>query len=276
MRTPLLFLLPLILLLCGCKEEDELAPEPESACLLHEQKAVITVDYGDNPTFPGIRSQTIPTRFIYNNEKQLTGVSEEEIGGSFRNMSSLKYNKKWQLEEVADKYLKLVNEYNGQGQLAKQTRFSIPLGETSHKELLFYTFAYNPSNDLSEARLYNVGPDKAELMLIFRYTYTNGNATSIEELSPNGTKGVLVERTYDAMQAPSPAYTWMPFDPIQPPSANNILSSRATHYFSIGMDSEISYSYTYTAEGFPATTFMHAGEKHQQATTYTYNCREMK
>lgn len=269
MKTKLRFLLPWAVLLGGCSGSD--APAPElPACLLVEQVSTLTYDpvlLPDNP----IPTQTITTRLDYTDKQVLATVFKTEDAGDYFERADLKYNKKGQLTEIIHQHYRYVNEYNGQGKLARQTRYADRMGDHKEEETGYYTLAYNGRQELAEAHYVSMASGKATPELTWRYTYVEGDPLYIEQLEPGGESYYQAKLTYDNKHLSSPSFAHIYFEPLRPPSVHNQVSYTV-------QNKNPSYAshttvYTYNAEGFPVTATTRFTDGREQVVTYTYQCQ---
>lgn len=264
------FLFPLVLLLWGCSERDEPVPAAVPECLLVEQTSTLTYDpvlYPDNP----IKPQTITTRLEYTDRQALAAIFQTDYAGLYFEKADLKYNKKGQVTEVVQKYNRYVNEYNGQGKLAKQTRFNTRTGDFKEVELGYYTLIYNNRQELVEAQYINMASGKPVTELMWRYTYVEGDPVSLEQLVPGADSYYHVQLSYDANPLPAASLAHTYFEPLHPPSAHNLV--RYTMQEVNPSFASHTTAYTYNEQGFPTTAITRYSDGREEVVSYTYQCR---
>ncbi|WP_018478792.1 hypothetical protein [Pontibacter roseus] len=264
------FLFPLFLLLWGCSERDEPAAVVVPECLLVEQTTALTYDpvlSPDNPNKP----QTITTRLEYTEQQALATIFQTDYTGTYFDRTDVKYNKKGQVTEVVQQYNRYVNEYNGQGKLAKQTRFNKRTGDYKEEELGYYTLTYDSQQDLAEALYVSMASGRPVPELMWRYTYIGGNPVTVEQLVPGGESYYQVKLAYDDRNQPSTSLAHTYFEPLRPPAAHNLVS------YTVQDDNPIfpshTTAYTYNAQGFPITATTRFTDGRVEEVSYTYRCR---
>ncbi|MBF8965066.1 hypothetical protein I0P70_17595 [Pontibacter sp. FD36] len=267
MKAYLRIALPFLLLFWSSCSSEETAPVVEvPPCLLMEQTSTLTYASGSP-----IKPQTITTRLEYNDRNALAAIFQTEYAGTYFDRADLKYNKQGQVTEVVHKNYRYVNEYNGQGKLAKQTRFAKRMGDFKEEQLAYYTLSYNSQQELAEAQQFSMDTGKPVLELVWRYTYDKGDPVYLEQLEPGGESYYHVQMTYDMHEKPSTSYAHTYFEPLRPPSAHNQLSytvretnpSYASH----------STTYTYNQAGYPVTATTRYSDGREEVVTYTYMCK---
>lgn len=263
MKTRLLFLLPIALLLLGCSKEE--TPEPEKVYVLLENSVVSTTK--------GLGKFVFTTKYHYNEQKQLWRIDMDSAGTTFRTYR-LTYNLKNQLVQTHDGHESLINDYDEQGRLVKQTRSTRPgkTGLYAYKEHM--TFSYNNENQIAEAHHYTDRHGEVSLFYIWKYTYTNGNPTTIEQLflfqgATQPYTVMLANLTYDDKKAARIPLPYVFFYGINDaPAINNTTSfTLSQHWEGYG---NYTQDYTYNAEGYVTTRTTNYPTGHQTFVTYTY------
>lgn len=261
MRKQSLFLLPLALLLWGCPGQSNEEPEPEKVCLLQEQSKT-NVYEGDPP-------QTFSNRYIYNTDNRLIAVAHDSAGVETERVT-LTYDTQGNMVQALKERIKLVNEYDSQNRLIKQTKFFRDGLAAAFQETDIFTLSYTSTGNLGEARFYYSGAGTPNLLYTFRYTYTNGNPTHITQL--DGREKVVLRSvyTFDAHPAPQPMSDYPYFSPHQAPAANNRLSG--THTDDRGYTKRRDIGYTYHENGYPATAIIKHANNNQEQLAFRYTC----
>ena len=271
MKSSLRFALPFVVLLWSSCSGDEVAPVVEKpVCLLMEQTSVVTYNFVLNPDVQ-LKPQTITTRLEYNDRNALATIFQTEYAGLYFDRADLKYNKKGQVTEVVQKYNRYVNEYNGQGKLAKQTRYNTRIGDFKEVELGYYTLTYNSRQELNEVQQFSMVSGAPVPELVWRYTYVNGDPVYLEHSEPGGQSYYHVKMTYDTLSLPSIPYAHTYFEPWRPPSVHNQLSY-AVQETNPSYES-YSTTYTYNERGYPVTANTRFSSGMEQTVTYTYVCK---
>lgn len=258
---------PFMLLLWSSCKSDETAPLVEiPTCLLTEQTSTLTYASGST-----MKPQTITTRLDYNDRNALAAIFQTEYAGTYFDRADLKYNKKGQVTEVVHKNYRYVNEYNGQGKLAKQTRFAKRMGDYKEEQLAYYTLRYNSQQELAEAQQFSMVSGEPVLQLVWRYTYVNGDPVHLELSEPGGKSYYHVTMAYDTQNTPSTPYAHTYFEPLRPPSAHNQVSYMVQE--TNPSYASLSTTYTYNENGYPVTATTRYSDGREQVVVHTYTCR---
>ncbi|GAB3813093.1 hypothetical protein [Pontibacter rugosus] len=259
MRKQLLYLLPMALLLWGCPGESDDAPKPEEECLLQSESVTSVGGGADYPIWT--------SRYTYNSQKQLTAVARDSSGVPV-SQSTLSYDSNNRLVQVKTANAELVYEYNSKNQLVKQTR-NRQSGTAQNQD--YYAFTYNSNNELAEARYYYVVSGSPSFYYIWKYTYTKGNPTRVEQLNTRDERIALLELSYDEKPSAKPALADTFFEPTSAPAANNPIAGTLN---APGFGTQkYTIAYTYNQKGLPLTaTQTYVNGSINQVTTYTYTC----
>ncbi|GHA57445.1 hypothetical protein [Pontibacter akesuensis] len=260
MRKNSLFLLPLALLLWGCPGQSNEEPEPEKTCLLQEHSSI-----GVNG---GVSNATYSSRYTYNTDGRLSVVARDSAGIE-KGKTVFTYDSRGNLVQEENNYTKVVNEYDKQNRLVKQTKF-LMVGPTANSELYLATFSYTSTGDLAETRYYSPSTGPATPRQILRYKYTNGNPTHITHLDGQERVEVQSLYTFDAHPAPRPTPDILSLTPQQAPAVNNMLS--ATHTNNRGYTTRYDIDYTYQGNGYPATAIIKFPNNNQVQLAFRYTC----
>ena len=258
MKTRLFFLLPLALLLSGCPADADKETEPEKTCQLQESVAASG----------GV---VFTNRYSYNTALQLTGVTQDSLGATTDELS-LQYNSDRQLVEVTGKSIRLAYTYNAQNQLLKQSRSYRKTTSGAYEEQDYYTFSYNTNNELAEARYFYTGNGGPSLFYSWKYTYTNGNPTTIEQVSAREDRIALTKFTYDGRPVIGQPVLYSFFQPQENVKSANYLSSYTITDHN-GGSSTYTLVYTFAEEGQAKTVTKTGKNGFQETRTYTYRCQ---
>lgn len=264
MRTRLLLLLPLALLLWGCPSDKDKDPEPEQEQGCRLQEITYEARFGQEPPM-----MTQKITFSYNKQGQLNSVSADSAGIPWRT-HTMSYDSQGRLVQASSKRDVYLNEYNTQNQRVKQVR-SYRGQNGVLQEHDYYIFSYNNRNELEEARYYYLKNGAPALYGTWRYTYSNGDPTTIKFHSPGSNQDVTITRLYDDKKRYPHEQAYSFFQPMEAPSEHNLVwydvSDPNNH------TPTYTAAYTYTSEDYPATMIKSFDNGMIEHFRYTYSCQ---
>ena len=209
-------------------------------------------------------------KYSYNKQGQVTTMAIDSAGILVQTYT-MSYDSKGRLVQANSSRDAYLNEYNDQDQRVKQIRSY--RGENGVlQEQDYYTFSYNSNNELAEARYFYSGSGNASLFYIWKYTYTNGNPTTMEQLSAREERITQAKLTYDTKPLLAQRELFTFFQPMEDVKTAHHLSSYSISN-SHGGSSTYTLTYTFTPEGMAATAIKNGGQGFQEKRTYTYSCK---
>lgn len=207
--------------------------------------------------------------YSYNTQGQLSSVSADSAGIPWQKFT-MSYDGKGRVVQVNGNRETYLNEYNEQNQRVRQIR-SYRGQNGVLKERDYYSFIYNSRNELEEAHYLYVENGKATLYGAWRYTYSNGDPTTIQYFSYDPQREVNITLRYDDKKRHPQEQAYTFFQPLQPPSAHNLLGYNTSEPY----DDMPKYNatYTYTSQGYPATMIKSDFDTGMiENFRYTYSC----
>lgn len=274
MRTNLLSLLTVLMMLTGCSNsiqeapEPEKEPEPEKIYLLQRKLSQVT--------FPGGEGATIDITYSYNNQNQLDTISGVSVSGTEVKAleTTLNYDSQGRVKEVRNTLgTTWINTYNDKNQVVKLER------KYKDAEPYLYLHTYNQNNQLTEVKTYRKEVNAEAFIGSTAYSYADTNKINIKRTTASGE----IDREYAIVTDDKKRELPVLPHQIAPEfyaaevfaerifTRHNIVSNEVVDK-ATNRRNGVSYQtvYTYNEGGYPATCVKSFEQGSVENITYTY------